>query len=246
MTEATPSTLQDFPLETSIQAVKAGGGFASYQAFHEYMLGHLPQNSPETRRRYANLVGKRYFPGLSLDTLLPKVWRAYQDEGILVDLMRVLALEVEPVIARFVLEKVRPLSVGQMLDGQVSRAFIEEMYGEFKANSHKRLLMTVRALGFLGRYDGELVVEQIPMPADAFLILLHERLAPTPRIVRLTEILDLDWWRFVGLRAADDVRRVLHEAEAAGLIARYAKVDQLEQVTTRFSRDEYIAQAKRL
>ena len=35
-------------------------------------------------------------------------------------------------------------------------------------------------------------------------------------------------------------------AEAAGLISRYAAVDELEQVTTRFTRDEYITQAKRL
>ena len=118
--------------------------------------------------------------------------------------------------------------------------------GAFKENSYKRLLLTVRHLGFLGRYDGELVVEQIPLPADALLILLHDRLAPTPRIVRLNEILETDWWRFLGIKQPDDVRHVLRQAEAAGLISRYVAVDELEQVTTRFTRDEYITQAKRL
>jgi hypothetical protein len=246
MTGETAYTLQDFPLSASIEAVKASVDLRTYDDFYRYLLDHLPQNSPETRRRYANLIGKRYFPRLSLDTLLPQVWRAYRDEAILVDLMRVLALEAEPVIARFVLEKVWPLSIGQVLDPQVSRAFIEETYGRFVTKSHKRLLLTVRRLGFLGRYNGELVVEQIPTPADALLILLHDRLAPTPRIVRLSEILERDWWRLVGFKAPDAVRRVLRDAEMAGLIARYAKVDQLEQVTTRLSRDEYVAKAKRL
>lgn len=64
--------------------------------------------------------------------------------------------------------------------------------------------------------------------------------------MRLSEILDTTCWRFLGLKKPDAVRHILRQAEAAGLIARYAAVDELEQVTTRFTRDEYIQQAKRL
>jgi hypothetical protein len=245
MTEET-STLQDFPLQASIQAVKASVDFEFYEDFYRYMLEKLPQNSPETRRRYANLIGKRYFPGLSLDNLLPEVWRIYRDEQILVNLMRVSALEAEPVIARFLLDKIWPLDIGRVFDVAVARTFIADTYGAFKYQSYKRLLATLRDMGFLGRYNGELIVEQIPLPSDAFLILLHDRLAPTPRIVRLGEILETDWWRFLGIKQPDDVRHILRQAEAAGLISRYAAVDELEQVTTRFSRDEYITQAKQL
>lgn len=245
MTEGT-STLQDFPLEASIQAVKASADFDSYDAFYRHMLENLPQNSPQTRTRYAELIGRRYFPGLSLDKLLSHVWRAYQDEKILVDLMRVYALEAEPLITRFVLDHVWPLSAGQILDSSVARAFIEDTYGELKENSYSRLILTVRHLGFIGRYNGELIIAEIPTPSDALLILLHERLAPTPRIVRLSEILETDWWRFLGIKQPDDVRHVLRQAESVGLIARYVAVDELEQVTTRFTRKEYITQAKRL
>jgi hypothetical protein len=108
------------------------------------------------------------------------------------------------------------------------------------------LLLTVRYLGFVGRYGKDLVIEQIPTPADALLILLHDRLAPTPRIVRVSEILEEKWWRYLGLREAEVVRRVLRQAEAAGLLAQYAIMDELEQVTTRYSRDEYIGKARRL
>lgn len=244
MTEV--STLQDFPLAASIEAVKATADFHSYDDFYRYLIEHLPQNSPETRRRYAELVGKRYFPGMSLDNLMVRTWRSYRDEQILVDLMRVYALEAEPVVARFILAEVCPLTVGQLFDIDVARAFIQKTYGAFKENSYTRLLLTVRHLGFLGRYDGQLVVEQIPIADNALLLLLHDRLARRPRIVPLDEILSTDWWRFLGMREADDVRWVLRQAEVAGLLSRYAAVDELEQVTTRFSRDEYIDGAKRL
>ena len=240
------STLQDFPLHISIQAVKASADFSSYDDFRRYLLDHLPQNSPVTRERYANLIGHRYFPGKSLDNLLTQVWKVYQDEPLLINLMRVAALEAEPVIARFVLDQVWPLSAGQVLDTDLARSFIHETYGEFKQQSYERLLLTMRRLGFLGRYNGKLVVEEISPPADAFLILLHERLAPTPRILRLSDILSTAWWRLLGLKTADTVRHILRHAEASGLVSRYVTVDELEQVTTRFSRDEYIGQTRRL
>jgi hypothetical protein len=240
------STLQDFPLQASIAAVKASAAFESYDDFYRYLVESLPQNSPQTRERYAELIGRRYFPGLLLDGLLRRVWQAYQNEGLLADLMRVAALENEPVIARFVLDRVWSLVPGQVFDMSVARAFIQDTYGTFKKQSYTRLLLTLGHLGFLGRYDGEWVVQDIPVPGDALLILLHDRLAPTPRIVRVSEILDSDWWRLLGVRSADAVRGVLRQAEMAGLIARYAIVDELEQVTTRFSRDDYIVQARRL
>lgn len=43
-----------------------------------------------------------------------------------------------------------------MLDEQEVRSFIEDKYGVFKYNSYKRLLATLRHLGFLGRYGSEL------------------------------------------------------------------------------------------
>jgi hypothetical protein len=60
MTQET-STLQDFPLPASIQAVKAGVDFESYDDFYRYLLDNLPQNSPQTRKRYSSLVEPAVF-----------------------------------------------------------------------------------------------------------------------------------------------------------------------------------------
>ena len=240
------STLQDFPWEDSIWAVKSSIGFVSYGEFRDHLLANLPHNSPQTRLRYTSLITRRYFPDGSLDNLLTQVWRHYRDEPILTDLMRVATLEMEPAIASFVVEELLARQPGAILDPQVPRAFVETAFGEFKKKSYERLLLSARYLGFVGRYNKSLVIEEIRTPADAMLIILHDRLAETPRIVRLAEVLEGHWWQYLGLRSADAVRDILRAGESAGLLARYAIVDELEQVTTRFSRNEYIDKALRL
>ena len=67
-----------------------------------------------------------------------------------------------------------------------------------------------------------------------------------PRIVRLSELLETTWWRLLGLREANQVHQILHQAEMAGLLSRFSRVDELEQMTTRYSRVEYFSRAMRL
>jgi hypothetical protein len=239
-------TLQDFFWMASIKAVKASENFQNYSEFYHYTFNNLPQNSPETRSRYNGLIQRRYFADRSLLGLVPAVWRSFHDEHLLAAVMRVTALEGEPAIAQFVLIHILPQAPGTKLDPDLAKTFVKEIFGEFKEKSYQRLLRTCRELGFLGRYNGDHLIEQMNPPADALLILLHDRLALTPRIVRLSELLQTNWWRLLGLREPDDVRRILHQAEIAGLLSRFTKVDELEQITTRYSRDEYFERAMRL
>jgi hypothetical protein len=239
-------TLQDFPWNESIEAVKASERFDAYADFYQYMQEHLPQNSPETRQRYAMLIRRRFFPGKSLDDLIPTVWRNYHNEKLLTELMRVTALEAEPVIARFILDYILVNLPGTELSQEQTRKFIEQTYGEFKSISHERLLLSCRHMGYLGRYKRKVVVERIDLSENAFLILLHDRLAPTPRIISLKDIIAQPWYWFLGGCELDDIRPILQNAQQAGLIARYARVDELEQITTCFSRNDYLQQAKLL
>jgi hypothetical protein len=241
-----PSTLQDFPYAAGLQAIKESLDFTDFNAFYRHLVESLPQNSPQTRRRYASLVVRWFFPDRQLDSLLPRVWRAYRDDRLLHELTRVTTLEMEPVIARFVADVILPLYPGQTFQTTMARDYVVATYGVYKKNSFKRLLNTISHLGFLGRYDGQWVVTAIPRPADALLILLHARLAPTPRIVRLADLLAAPFWRYLGFRQADEVRAVLHDAQTAGLIARYSVVDQLEQITTRYTLEDYLRGALRL
>lgn len=241
-----PLTLQDFPLAAGIQAIRDSLTFTDFNAFYRHLQDNLPQNSPETRRRYAALIVRWFFPQRKLDSLPPRTWQAYGDHELLLDLIRASVLEVEPVIARFVVEVVQPLSAGDYLDSLAVRDYVTTVYGAYKENSHKRLLRTAHDLGFIDRVGGRWSVAAIEPPADALLVLLHARLAPTPRIVRLSELLAEPFWRYLGFRRPDEVRAVLHSADTEGLVARYTAVDQLEQVTTRYTLEEYLDRALRL
>ena len=246
MLDSRPSALQMFPWTTCVSAVQDSLRYPEFAAFYADLPNVLPQNSPETRRRIANLIARWYFPDRSLDSLPAKVWRAYHREDILIDVMRVMTLEAEPVVARFVVERVQSLPVGSDFDVSLARDFITTMYGGFIARSYQRLLTTVRHLGFLGRQNRRWYVGAHTRSDSAFLVLLHDRFAPTPRIVRITDILAAPFWRYLGLRCQSEVRSILRDAEAAQLIARYAKVDELEQVTTVYSAEEYLERALKL
>jgi len=243
---STASTLQDFPWEESVQAVKDSLRFDSYPTFAEHVFNTLPQNSPQTRNRYTSLIGRWFFPDRQLPGLPGRVWAAYTDENILRDVMRVCVLSQEPVIAAFIEQFVLPAPPGTELQASLFRTYIEETYGEFKRQSHQRLTRTLRELGFIARIGQTWFTQTISRPTTAFLILLHERFAPTPRIVSLVHILaDPLWWQ-TGYHAPDEVRETLHDAAAAGLIARFVTVDQLEQITTRYTLDEWLDRRLRL
>ncbi len=240
------STLQDFPWEESVQAIKDSLRFDSYPAFAEHVFNTLPQNSPQTRHRYTNLIGRWFFPDRQLPSLPGRVWTAYGDEKILRDVMRAYVLSQEPVVAAFIERFILPAPPGTELQASLFRTYIEETYGESKENSRKRLTRTLRELGFIARIGQTWFTQAIPRPATAFLLLLHERFAPTPRIVSLAQTLaDPLWWQ-VGYHAPAEVRETLHDAAAAGLIARFVAVDQLEQITTRYTLDEWLARRLRL
>ena len=240
------SSLQMFPWPTCVEAVKKSAAYSDFAAFYDDLPNILPQNSPETRRRTANLVVKWYFPDHSLNSIPTLVWRRYQREDILTDVMRMTTLEAEPVIARFATEQLQVLEPGSEIDLALARDFITNIYGRFNTKAYCRLRTTGCHLGLLVHRHEKWLVGALPRPDNAFLIVLHIRFAPTPRIVRLSDILSSPFWRYLGLRAPDEVRAILRDAEAAGLISRYAIVDELEQLTTRYPVGEYLERALRL
>lgn len=246
MTTNSPSTLQSFPYAAAIQVVKDSVVFTDFDTFYRHLLHALPQNSSETRRRYASLVTRWFFPEHELNSLLARVWRTYHDDELMKQVARVLILENEPVIARFVIDIIYPILPGQPLPPNLGRDYIVSTYGSFKQDSHDRLLTTVHRLDFLTRNGQGWTVAAVPPPVDGLLILIHDRLAPTPRIVRVADLLATPWWRYLGLRTANDVRTALRTAHAAGLLARFSVVDDLEQITTRYSLESYLGQALRL
>ena len=241
-----PSSIQSVAWETGLKAVKESIIFSSFDAFRSHLTQNMRQNSEEVRKRYSSLILLRLFPEKSLDGINPQVWRYYSDEKILEDIARVTTLEAEPVIAKFVLEHIFVLPPASRIENYTIQDFISSEYGSFKPDSYKRLRQFLVHMDFVESDKDGLIVLPIPRPDTAFLILLHARMAPTKRIVRISDILTELFWKFLGIREESTVRDILREAEAKGLIARYIVVDQLEQITTRYSYEEYLSNAFRL
>ena len=240
------SSIQSIAWETGVQAIKDSANFGSFDEFRHYLLNSTAQNSETVRDRYSNLIIKRLFPEHRIDGLNPAVWRAYQDDKILIDLARLTTLEAEPVIAKFVQEYLFMLPLGTLISSSTIRDFISAVYGSFKEDSYKRLQASLIKMGYAIRSKQGVMVQPIPRPDDAMLIVLHARLAPTQRIIRVADILPLPFWKLLGIQNESDVRAILKQAETKRLIARYAVVDQLEQITTHYSYAEYLRGAFRL
>lgn len=241
-----PSTLQSVAWETGLAAVKESIEFSSFEVFRSHLFDNMRQNSEEVRKRYSSLILLRLFPERSLDGINPRVWRTYQDEKILADIARLTTLEAEPVLAKFVLEQILVLQPGSLIDNSTIQDFISSEYGTYKEVSYFRLRASLIHMGFLSAAGKGVMVQPISLPDNAFLIALHSKLAPTPRIVRLSDILGAVFWKLMGIRDEASVRSILRESNAKGFIAKYTIVDELEQITTRYSFDEYLAKAIRL
>lgn len=241
-----PSSIQSIAWETGLEAVKESVGFSSFEAFRIHLNANMRQNSDEVRKRYSSLILNRLFPEKSLDGINPKIWLKYQDEKILEDISRMTTLEAEPIIAKFVLEQILVLSPGTVIENFVIQDYISSVFGVFKKDSYNRLRSAIIHMGFVSAVSKGIMVQPISLPDNAFLLALHARLAPSPRIVRLSDILSATFWRLMGIRDEGSVRSILQDANAKGFIAKYAIVDQLEQITTRYSFDEYLSKTFRL
>lgn len=238
--------IQELPWSQAMQAVKDSVHFDDFAAFRAYMEESLPYNSAYTRERYTRTIIKLFYLNGSLDSLARRAWQTYREDQLLKDLMRYQFLAQEPTVAQFVVFHLIPMAPGTALDHELLKEFIQEVDPKGRSKMVQRLGQAIRRLGFVVRERQQDVVMQISPSKTAFLLLLHHLFAPTPRIVTLRDILSDPFWQYLGLRDPETVRRILHEASARGLIAGYATIDQLEQITTRYTLNEWFEQRLQL
>lgn len=241
-----PNMIQELPWAQTLQAIKDSARFGDFATFRAHVEATLPYNSASTRERYAQTIVKYFFPETSLNILPRQAWLAYRDDQVLEDLTRHQFLTQEPTVAHFLITRLVPMPPGSVLGHDVLTEFIQEVDPKGRSKMVERLGQAIRRLGFVVRERQQDVAAQLHPSRTAFLILLHHLFAPTPRIVTLSDILADPFWQYLGLREADEIRRILHEANAQGLIAGYATIDQLEQITTRYPLSEWFDQRMQL
>jgi len=224
----------------SIQAVKLSIKFSDFRLFREELQRSMKHNSSSVRSRYTIDIIRWFFPSHSLDNFLTKVWTFYADERILREVMRYQYLTREPAVAKFVVDHLLPLHPGESMEAGHLKDFLLKEYGVVREHPLNSLRVACRDLGFFCSEKKRLIICQLAVPKTSLLILTHYLLAPTPRTVTIKDVLSNLYWKYLGVREPETVRKVFREADANGAIAKYIMADQLEQVTTRYSFDEFV------
>ncbi|MGH8069741.1 MAG: hypothetical protein ACRERE_31760 [Candidatus Entotheonellia bacterium] len=226
--------LQDILWRESLLAVRVSLDCQTVIELIACLQEKLPQNSAVTRRRNTSIILGRFFPTNDVDQLPRRVFRAYDDEVLLAAVMRVLFLEAEPLVGELVAERLHGLPAGSMLPKDFFTRYTQEVLGKKDAHMSSRCRTAARVLGWtLAEKGGAYMAQQIPNETAALLI-FHHRYAPTPRVIDLKFLFTEPTWKYLGFNHEDAVRQFMRKLERRGLLSRYATVDRLEQVTTKY------------
>ena len=233
-----PIYLRAFPW-----AIQQSRAFATWDDFAAFLREYLPFNASTTRQR-AIVEMRPIFENGRIDAFVTRVWRAYEDESLLLDVIRAEWLStVSPAMGRFWIERLSTMAAGSIITEEDRAAFLAE---EPRLNDPiKRLLRVYASLGFLRKEGRGYAVIHCTLPKTAFMLCLLHRFAPQPATVSMSRILSDPFWRYLGGRDETEVRRAIAEAEALSYV-RHERVDQLDQITTRLSLDEFLKRKARL
>ena len=238
--------LQDIPWQESLLAVKMSMDCQTIAELASRLQETLPQNALVTRQRNTSTILSRFFPTDEVDQLPRQILRAYEDEDLLAAVMRVLFLEAEPLVGRLVAERLSRLAAGSALPKDFFIRHTQEVLGKKEPHVSYRCCTAARVLGWtIVEKKKYYVAQQSPHETTALLI-LHYRYAPTPRMIDLKALLVEPTWKYLGFGDEEAVRGFMRKLERRKLIARYATVDRLEQVTTRYALESLLERKVRV
>jgi len=199
-------------------------------------------NSNESRSRYSRAITTR-FRRLEQNELrnLFEIKKAGVSSEILEMIWRVLFCKVEPLFAKIYLDLVWPRDPGSSMRRDDVKSYIETAFPQQSKMLYVRLMSCFKQTGYLlpqGKQD--LIIVGFANLEDALIIVIHLLMAREPRTIKISEIEANPYWKYLGYKKFDHVRVALRNAEAKGTIMRYAVVDHLEQITTRYTWQEFI------
>jgi hypothetical protein len=238
--------LQDILWQESLLAVKMAVDCQTVAELVSRLQEALPQNSAVTRQRNTSTILGRFFPTDDVDQLPRQILRAYDDEDLLTAVMRVLFLEAEPLVGKLIADRLSRLSAGSELPKDFFIQYTQDVLGKRETHVSYRCCTAARVLGWTIMEKKRYYVAQQSLNETAALLVFHDRYAPTPQVIDLKMLLAEPTWKYLGFRNEDAVREFMRKLERRKMVARYATVDRLEQVTTRYSLESLLERKVRV
>lgn len=235
--------IQDLIWKEALLAVQAVEAFTDDASFQEHLQHHLPQNSLETRTRYAQTLLRWFFPD-GVRGLAAQVWLQYHDPGLAEEILRYLYLKAEAIAGAAVAEALFPIAENASIPESYLPNFVRERFGDdTPAKSIQRLKSNLRKLGVLARSKGNRDTLRALIPsATAFLILLHHRFAAEHAGGIEFRALAADpFWKYLGFKSEDQLRAILKAAWNNGLLAKYVLADRIESISFRYTFAKFVA-----
>lgn len=225
-------------IANSLTFVPQAAQFESLDAFKALLQERLPYNSESTRKRRANHILERFFPGGSLD--IPLVYYAAHcsSQQDLKPALFYHVLKTEPLASRVAKEFVWPALPVGYVDREGMREFILRYLPDIGASSQKntlRALFTTYDLLSVGVQESTTLRFQIhPGTLEAFLYVLVAEF-PEPGMYRFEE-LEQGPMRLWLLWDREWIHRQLYNLRDLGVLAKVSQIDTLRQFTLQYDR----------
>lgn len=203
-------------------------------------------NSKETCKRYGTAIATR-FARLEEPILrgLLDISKSNVDRTTIEAIWRVLFCMVEPVVAQTYLEIIWPREPGSAIHRNEIRSYVETTFKQESRKLNTRLVNCLRQAGYiLPQGKDTLIVVGFGELEEPLILATHLLFAQSPKTIKLSEIETSNYWRFLGYRKLGHVKVGFRSAEAKGVLERYAVVDHLEQITTRYLWPELLSKGK--
>ena len=240
-------TVQDCTFNLGIRTIEEASKFDKWETFRQTLEDKLPYNSQQTRRRYASSLRCWALENGNFSCLAIRVWKSYADEEVLKGLLRERYLAAYPILGRFITSCLAKSATGESVPSEVFKEFLILERATTNPHIAMKLRFNMRDLGFLRNINAQTtIINNTTLPGTPFFILLHHYFAQNPMTVSVQDIVAHPFWRYLGGRDETEVRALIELAAAKDLLARYAVVDRLEQLTTRFPLEELLRRQVRL
>ncbi|MCH7914337.1 MAG: hypothetical protein IH856_15070 [Deltaproteobacteria bacterium] len=218
----------------ALKFIPQASEFSDVQAYRDHLGSKLPFNSVATRRRRANYLVNRFFPGEKLHQDLAKFAGAAAGHPCLGDVLFYLAARSEQIIGLTAEEVVWP----SLADGGVSRARINE-FVRSKLTSEKGSKETTNAIARSYQHYGSgeasrthLCISLRRGHLASFAYILHLEF-PEPGMYTFEKLFDGPMHKWL-LWERDWMIEQLYACRQVGLLTKVSEIDAMRQFTTKY------------